>query len=151
MMDENDQKQLFDELYKKIWEELHKRQLSNSETLDKSILSLSTAGLGFSLAFIKNVVPLDKATYVCLLHGSWWAFIIAITATLFSFHSSQRGIKKQITQILHMLVGKKDHELEGKEDIPFKITEWLGYVSTTSYIAAISLTALFIILNIKRC
>ncbi|MYF17585.1 MAG: hypothetical protein F4215_09420 [Gemmatimonadetes bacterium] len=153
MMDEKDQKQLSDEPYKKAWEELNRRQLSNSETLDKSILSLSTAGLGFSLAFIKNVVPLDKTTVcVCLLYESWVAFVLAIAATLVSFHTSQKGIERQFAHIQHILLeGAEDPELKGRVELPFTITKWLGRISTVFYIAAIILTVLFIILIMKKC
>ena len=59
------------EVYLKEEEELSKRDLSNVENLDKAILSLSSAGLGLSLVFIRNVVELAAATHVWLLHISW--------------------------------------------------------------------------------
>jgi hypothetical protein len=37
--------------------DLLKRQLSNAENYDKAVLSLSTAFLGFSLAFLKDLAP----------------------------------------------------------------------------------------------
>ena len=83
----------------KAWEELDKRQLSNSQTFDKAILSLSTAGLALSLGFIKDIVDLDQATAVEILHGSWWAFVTAIAAILISLPTSQCGLKKQYAQL----------------------------------------------------
>ena len=75
------------QLYK-AWDELSRRQLSNSENLGRAILSLSIAGLGFSLAFIKDVVSSEAVTNLYFLHGSWWAFAVAIAATLVSYHTS---------------------------------------------------------------
>ena len=49
------------EMYLKEEEDISKRELSNVENLDKAILSLSSAGLGLSLVFIKNVVKLTEA------------------------------------------------------------------------------------------
>ena len=135
-----------EQLYK-AWDELSRRQLSNSENLGKAILSLSTAGLGFSLAFIKNLVSPDVITDVYLLHWSWWAFAIAIAATLLSFHTSQAGLKNQFAQIRRELVGKKDPKLEPKEDLPFQITEWLSYASQIFYLVAVILTIIFIQIN----
>ena len=43
------------------------RNLSNSEKYDNAILTLSTGILAISLAFIKDIVPLNKALYVFLL------------------------------------------------------------------------------------
>jgi len=45
-------------LYREYYAELLKRQLSNSENADRAILSVSTAALGFSLAFIKDIIAL---------------------------------------------------------------------------------------------
>ena len=54
---------------------LHDYQLSNSQLLDKAILSLSSAGLAVSLAFIKTVVQTNgtnnEITNLLLLYLSW--------------------------------------------------------------------------------
>ena len=73
---QDDQEKLY-ELYIKQDEELSKRDLSNVENLDKAILSLSSAGLGLSLAFIRNVVPLAQANHVWVLHVSWLIFVLS--------------------------------------------------------------------------
>ena len=43
-------------LHDALRDELFKRQLSNSENLDRAILMLSSAGLGFSLVVCHNYV-----------------------------------------------------------------------------------------------
>ena len=134
------------QLYK-AWDELSRRQLSNSENLGRAILSLSIAGLGFSLAFIKNVVSPDAVTNLYFLHGSWWAFAVAIIATLVSYHTSQWGLEKQFAQVRSELTDKKDPILEHKERRLFSITKWLGYFSHVSYIVAVILTIIFIQTN----
>ena len=53
--------------------DLLKRQLSNSENYDKAVISLSTAFLGLSLAFLKDLVPIQRAEWLWLLYGSWLA------------------------------------------------------------------------------
>lgn len=135
-----------EQLYR-AWDELSRRQLSNSENLGRAILSLSIAGLGFSLAFIKDIVPSDTVVNVYLLNGSWWSFVIAIATTLLSYHTSQRGLKKQFDQIRNELSGKKDPKLELKERRLFSITTWLGYSSHGFYIIAVVLTVIFIQTN----
>ena len=134
------------QLYK-AWDELSRRQLSNSENLGRAILSLSIAGLGFSLAFIKDVVSPDAVTNLYFLHGSWWAFAVAIGFTLVSYHTSQCGLKKQFTQIRKELAGKKDPKLECKINKLFLITEWLGYAAHGFYLGAVVLTIIFIQTN----
>ena len=92
--DADDSEKLY-ELYVKEEEDLSKRDLSNVENLDKAILSLSSAGLGLSLVFIKNVVELSKANHVWVLNGSWLMFVLAITSTLLSYLFGQRALNKQ--------------------------------------------------------
>ena len=83
-------------LHDSLRDELLKRQLSNSENLDRAILMLSSAGLGLSLLFIKDPFPLSEAAWKLLLYSSWILFGSAILSTLVSFFVSQQGIKKQL-------------------------------------------------------
>ncbi len=61
--DSDGRKKLFAELKG----ELFKRQLSNSDNFDKAVLAYSSAGLALSLGFLKDFVPIAKASYTCLL------------------------------------------------------------------------------------
>lgn len=85
--------------YEKARQDLLKRSLSNSESYDKAILSLSSALLGVSLAFIKDVVPLHEARHPWLLIFSWYAFGFAIISTLISFRVSQLAINREFAII----------------------------------------------------
>ena len=140
-MDEERQK-----LHDELRDELFRCQLSNSQILDKSILSLSSAGLGFSLAFIKNVVSPDKVSHLWLLYCSWGVFILAIVCTLVSFLTSQQGIKKQLELNAEYYL-KNNEEVINERNLPDQITTVLSYISVGCYIAAVSLTAGFIALN----
>ncbi len=131
------------QLYK-AWDELSRRQLSNSENFGRAILSLSTAGLALSVAFMKEVVEIDKATDLDLLYWSWGAFAAAISTILFSYHTSQRGIKKQFAQIRNELKDKKDTKLGRQVDRLFRITNGLVYFSHLCFIVAIFFTVIFI-------
>ena len=133
-------------LHDELRDELFRCQLSNSQILDKSILSLSSAGLGFSLVFIKNVVSLDKASHLWLLYCSWGVFILAIVCTLVSFLTSQQGIKKQLELNAEYYL-KNNEEVINERNLPDQITTVLSYISVGCYIAAVSLTAGFIALN----
>lgn len=138
--------------------QLNQSLLSNSQILDKALLSLSSAGLGVSLAFIKNVVSLDKATNLCFLHWSWGAFVATIIFTLVSFVMSQCGLEKQSDQTLNELADLDDelpeyadnNESEGNKeetdpsDLPFQISKWLTRLSLACYIIAIIFTVLFV-------
>jgi hypothetical protein len=136
-------------LYSKYRDELYKRQLSNSENFDKAILSLSSAGLGFSLAFIKDLIPFSHATYVFVLIISWFAFALAIICTIVSFYLSQIGIDKQLNYA-------EQYYLEGKEDFlnkknwPSKLTNYFNDFAGLIFIIAIILTIWFVSINILK-
>ena len=135
------------DLYATCRKDLLARQLANSENLDKSILSLSTASLGFSLAFIKEIVSLDQATNVYLLQFSWLCFVCAIVSTMASFLVSQRGINKQLFFAEQYYLMQKD-EFLGKTNWLSKVNDWLNASSFAIFICGIILTVIFVWTNI---
>lgn len=141
------------EQYLKERDELLKRELSNSQLFDKAILTLSSAGLGFSLAFIRKGVSLDEATQEYLLYFSWGLFFLAIAFTLISFFTSQRAINKQLESNEDYYLGDegKPSNSENKPDNSKnrwnRISKDLSCFSLIFYLLAIALTVLFAILN----
>ena len=136
-------------LYAKYREELLKRQLSNTEKFDGAVLTLSSTVLGFSLSFIRNVVPIENAQYIWLLIAAWGLFILAILSTMGSYISSQASINKQL---IH--AGK--YYLEGEEEYLSKkngfatLTRWAGYVSGAFFAIAMIFLVIFVAVNIVR-
>lgn len=151
MMDEerqnpdDDSEKLY-EMYLKEEEDISKRDLSNVENLDKAILSLSSAGLGLSLVFIKNVVKLTEATHVWILHISWLMFVLAITSTLLSYLFGQRALNRQ-REFNEKYFLEGDEEAGLQTSFASRVTRFLSYVSVFTYIAAVACTAFFIALN----
>jgi hypothetical protein len=74
--------------------EKNKRELSNAENFDKAILTYSSAWLGFSLAFLKDFLPITSAKYGWLLYSSWILFMLAVIVTVTSYITSQRALKR---------------------------------------------------------
>ena len=134
------------ELYVKEEEDLSKRELSNVENLDKAVLSLSSAGLGLSLVFIRNVVELAEASHLWLLHLSWLMFVLAITSTLLSYLFGQHALKKQ-REFIEKYYLENDEDAGKQISFASRMTYILSYVSVFTYIAAVSFTALFIMYN----
>ncbi len=54
----------------------------NKEHLNRSILTLSTALLGLSVAFIKDLRAAVESPHFCLLKASWICLILAIVLVL---------------------------------------------------------------------
>ena len=142
---DDDSEKLY-EMYLKEEEDISKRDLSNVENLDKAILSLSSAGLGLSLVFIRNVVKLAEANHLWLLHISWLMFGLAITSTLLSYLFGQRALDKQ-REFNEKYFLEGDEDAGQQESFSSRMTRFLSYVSVFTYIAAVACTAFFIGLN----
>lgn len=136
-----------EELHAETRKDLLTRQLSNSERFDGAILTLSTAALGLSLAFIKDVVLFEKAEVTGLLVTSWWLFGCAIVSTLLSFIASQLGIRKQLTYADKYYLHEKNEYL-AKRNIPARLTDFLNYASAILFVAALIFTIIFVSENL---
>ncbi|MGB9103724.1 MAG: hypothetical protein WCC59_03105 [Terriglobales bacterium] len=63
MSEESRAERLYDEYRRKVFDDIK----SGSENFDRSLLTLSSGALGLSLAFIKDIVRLEKAVWMPLL------------------------------------------------------------------------------------
>ncbi|RKU34266.1 hypothetical protein C6495_08105 [Candidatus Poribacteria bacterium] len=140
------------EQYLKERDELLKRELLNTVNLDKSVLSLSTAGLGFSLVLLRYLFPVGNPGHKWILYLSWAMFGLAIMLTLGSYLLGQHAIKQQL-KLNERLILRNNFFLSNTEDAPkkrplsAKITDWLKYFYVAAYILALSFLFLFIGLN----
>lgn len=91
-----EQQKRANELYDSYRDEVRKRQLSNNENYDKTILSLSSAGLALSLTAIRFVVPLEIASYLDLIKWSWWLFGITIFISIVAYFVSNKALDRQL-------------------------------------------------------
>lgn len=136
------------ELYQKTRDELLKQQLSNAETYDKSLLTLSSAFLGLSLTFIKDIVPLGQVQYLSVLFLSWFGFALVIVGTIWSFIYGQRVIKR-------LIEGARRYYLEGdrkareESDEYSKKLDRANEFSGVVFIVSVILSVAFVFLNIQ--
>lgn len=135
-------------LYDKTREDLLKRQLSNSQIFDNAILTLSSGSLAVSLTFIRDIVPIDKATCIGLLKFSWWLFGFSIVITIASFIVSQIGIKKQLNYAENYYLKGKD-EFRSKRNLPAIFTDYLNNISGALFILGVLITVIFVSINMK--
>jgi hypothetical protein len=123
-------------IYAETRTDLLKRQLFNAENYDKAILSLATAALGFSLAFLKDVAPVTNAQAVWLLKASWFLLTASLMSTLCSFFASRAGIRKQLHHANKYYLEHQE-EFLSKSNWPAKITDYLNMASGVCFILAI--------------
>jgi amino acid transporter len=71
-------------LHERTRDEIAANTRSMAENLDRSLLALSSAFLGGSLAFINQVVKVETAAFKWLLYASWIFFAATIALTITS-------------------------------------------------------------------
>jgi hypothetical protein len=137
------------ELYKVYRGELNSSRQSNIDELDKAILTLSSGGLGFSLAFLKDIVPLAQTFFLPLLYCSWALFLAAIVFTVLSFGTHRRALDLQlsIADEYFLVQNEKAYDSPNKWA---KLTSGLSVTSVATFILAIALTVLFVSVNIAQ-
>lgn len=129
-------------------QELIDRQLSNSESQDRAVLTLSSSGLVLSVSFIRFVVELKAAVYAWLLYSSWVLFATAVISTILSYLIGQKAINDSI-EVSYKYYIEDDDDYE--DVIPFssKINDKVNLVSSVSFMLAVVSVALFIALNVN--
>jgi len=145
----SDEDSVCKQLFSEMKGELYKRQLSNSDNLDKAVLAYSSAGLALSLSFLKDFVKAPLVSHVYLLYMSWGFFVMAVIVTIMSFLSSQRGISKQLKLAERYYLLREDSALTEK-NVFACATEVMAYVSGLSFVVALACTTLFVYFNLQR-
>lgn len=132
--------------YIEMQKEVSKRELSLYEQVDKYLFTLSSAGLGFSIAFIKGIINLSISSSNWVLFGSWFCFMAAIVLNLVSYLPAKKALLFQRERIERYYL-QGDTTVLGEENIFSVHVERFRLVSVALYIAALVLTSLFIMLN----
>ena len=117
------------------------------ESFDQAVLTLSSAALGLSLVFIKDIVDLDQAVVIPALVVSWISFGLAILSTVGSFVSSRIAIDAQLDLAERGLLNGEDNALE---ETP-KAATWTGRLNSLSaaaFASGIVSTLVFVIWNL---
>ena len=137
--------QLYNDHKKQAWEDIQ----SSTDSYDQSLLTLSSGGLGLSIAFIKDVVPLQQAIWLWLLYCSWVAFAVCILTTVISF---QIAIETQKELLLNC--GKyyidKDESYRDKRGKYSRILRWCTIVAGGLFVLALACTIVFSVENVGR-
>lgn len=129
--------------------EIRKRQVSSSENFDKSVLTLSSGGLAFSLGFLKDFVAIDSAHWPLLLYISWAGLTSATALTMLSFLASAKAQEVQQDKADAYYLGGNDAAFS-KPNPWDRRTIWLNRGSGGSFLVGVVLTTLFVALNLER-
>jgi uncharacterized membrane protein YdcZ (DUF606 family) len=123
-------------------------QAEETHKFDKTILTLAAGAFGFSLAFVKEIVPgITQGTFILLL-ASWTSFGLSLLATLISFLTSQRACRNQI-----IILEKVIFDRQKKEEEINRAAEWtqrLNIFSIVAFIVGIILLVIFVSINLPH-
>jgi hypothetical protein len=136
-------------IYDSFRDELLKRQLSNTENYDKSILTLSSAGLAISLVFLKSIVPMEKAECLFLMKTSWVFFLLTILVSLVAYLISNAAITKQLSISEDYYVNRMQSAFNKKNWLSL-LNNWLNYCVGVLFGIAIIAVVAFVTLNLKN-
>ena len=135
-------------LYGEFLAETHKREMASTDNFDKSVLTLSSAGLGLSMSFLKDFVG-HVIVWPWVLYGSWILFVAATLSTMLSFLCSGQALadgKKQA----HRGFMEGDYDAFDERNFWNHWTIGLNYASAASFFLALILTIVFVITNSKE-
>lgn len=135
-------------LYKDYLADLEKRELSAIESFDKSVLTLSSAGLGLSLSFLKDFIG-SEVIWPWALYGSWIMFTLATVSTMASFLFSGKAQQHQ-KKIAHRGYLEGDDTAFDASNVWNRCTAWVNRTSAVAFFLALALTTLFVILNLEE-
>jgi hypothetical protein len=126
---------------------LQEIETKNAETFDKIIISLSTASLGFSIAFLDKIVPYDKADYLWLLVLSWGTLSTTITLNIISIFVACGECKKLKKYAKQFYFNFDDIYLDNLINFKSK-TMRLNVASAILYVLSICIIVVFVSINI---
>jgi len=114
---------------------------------DRAVLTLSSGFLALSIAFINQIVDLDKATGLNLLIAAWAFFVVTILFTVISYRTGEKALKHAIDNLDTVL--RKDDEGSLKSKSGWStITTVLNWLSAGSFVLAVLLLFYFVSTNL---
>lgn len=131
-------------LYKIQYKALLQRFMQAGSSFEKAILTLSTASLGFTLAFVKD---LHEKSNMCLLSFVWFFLVTSIFLILLTFYLDQRDTEDQITKFSSAIINKSRKNMS--TNLICCLMTILPWISCGLFFIAIILFSIFVYSNIS--
>jgi hypothetical protein len=141
--DDKRRRDLWDEHRRQAWQDIP----SSTDSFDKNLLAVSTAALGFSVAFIKDIVHLPAAEWHFVLYASWLSFVACIVITVFSFRLSVAALNKHLVHLQHYY-DKKDETFLTKKSTAGNVLNAFTWAAAAFFLAGIICTVVFCMRNL---
>ena len=122
--------------------------------MDKQVLTLSSAALGLTLTFYKDVLKAQIINYDWMLRAAWVCWIVTIGLVLFSMYLSSESVRLRLKAVDEALIKAAEDTDEAELDLK-KGAYVRGILRATNaavliiFFAGILAFALVFLLNIK--
>lgn len=123
---------------------------SSFEKSDELIITISSAFLGLSVGFIKDIVPLERSIYMPLLVASWFFFFGAILTNFVSHFWARNAIEDQIDCARYYYLEGRTKYLDPDINKWTLLTERLNTGAAFCFGLGVLLTLLFVFPNVLR-
>ncbi len=135
-------------IYDSYCDEIHKRQLSNTENYDKSILTLSSSGLAISLTFLNIMIPTGKIQSLWLIKTSWILFLLTIGCSLIAYLVSNSALNSQL-EIAENYYIKAQESAFNQKNFFSKFNNILNYFVGAFFFLALLFTVIFLAITLS--
>jgi hypothetical protein len=132
-----------DESLQKYRDHLVQADQKSQEDFDKTLLTLSSGGLGLSLFFLKDIVGGKVIERSCYLLSGWAFLAISLGLVLLGFFLSRRALRKSIDQIDRGTI-----YIERPGGMWTIVVEWLNVLGGVFFLAGIGCIIWFAVGNI---
>ena len=142
-MDNEEAEQANKELYKWALDELSRRELSASESIDRAILFTSLPILGIAFAFFQPTDDGKTISVECLFYISAFVFLVAILSVICSCWTAIFA-KKELQKALGSYFFEEGETPQTKWD---NATKYFNFAATFSYSVGVILMFIFFCFN----
>lgn len=135
--------------FAKVREKLWSQRSGSTDKIDNIILTVSSAFLGLSITFLKDIVQPAPPSHPETLWWSWAAFTAAIAFVFVSHHSSYSACGYELKRNEFYFVKRIDQALTFSNGWQ-SVTQIFNILAALCFLAGIVLSADFVILNTEK-
>ena len=148
MRTEKERQDRMDKFYALAYENANRRELSNAENYDKSLLTLSSFSIGFSILVLKYVVPWNDANSLQLLFYAWGILGVSIFSSLVSYRIAIKSIRNYSKDIRDYYLNGVEDALNRKRWYDKCVFGYLDILTGVLFMLGLILIIVFVYLNI---
>lgn len=146
---DDDEWKLRQELYNKTRAHLDELRQKSYEEADKIVVTFSSAFLGVSIGFVKDIVPLARVSCLGLLITSWGLFGAAILTTLGSYWTSRKAIDAMDSKAQRFYL-ECDEEAFKEPDKPSQANDKINLIAAGCFVMGVFFTGIFAAVNVSQ-